>query len=230
LDGEFQLGRGVRWIGTREVFLPVGLPVAIRIHFWQSLRVAFAEEISLPIIREAIPGIKAWLVVGRKGLMIHKHPFARPNRLPAISSEGRTLIVDAALRGPRLHEVFNVPNTAGLSGILSGRAESQVIQHVPDVSSLFLLPAGITPPNPLELIERPAFDLLLRELISKFDHVIVDTPAAIISSDAFVIAAKCGAALLLGRKDQSRLGALQDMVLSFNESPARLLGVVMNEH
>ena len=143
---------------------------------------------------------------------------------------GRTLIVDAALRGARLHEVFNLPNTAGLSGILSGRTESQVIQHVPDVSSLFLLPAGITPPNPLELIERPAFDLLIRELVSRFDHVIVDTPAAIMSSDAFVIAAKCGSALLLGRKDKSRLGALQDMVLSFNESPARLLGVIMNEH
>jgi len=143
---------------------------------------------------------------------------------------GRTLVVDAALRGPRLHEVFKLPNNVGLSGVLSGRTEAQVIQHVPGVPSLFLLPAGITPPNPLELIERPTFDVLMRELASKFDHVIVDTPAAIMSSDALVVAAKCGAALLIGRKDRSRLTAMQDMVSSFNDSPARLLGVVMNEY
>lgn len=143
---------------------------------------------------------------------------------------GRTLVVDAALRGPRLHELFNLPNNVGLSGVLSGRTEAQVIQHVPGIPSLFLLPAGITPPNPLELIERPTFDVLMRELVSKFDHVIVDTPAAIISSDSLVIAVKCGAALLIGRKDRSRLSSLQELVSSFNDSPARLLGVVMNEH
>lgn len=142
---------------------------------------------------------------------------------------GRTLLVDADLRGPRQHEVFNVSNEAGLSGILSGRAETKVVQQVPDVPSLFLLPVGITPPNPLELIERPAFGLLMRELISKFDHVIVDTPAAVYGADSAAIAARCGAALVIARKDVSRVGALQDMVVQLSGSPAKLAGVVMNE-
>ena len=106
---------------------------------------------------------------------------------------GRTLLVDADMRGPRQHEVFSLSNNAGLSGILSGRAESQVVQQVAGVPSLFVLPVGITPPNPVELVERPAFGLLMRELSSKFDHVIVDTPALIYGSDATVIAARCGA-------------------------------------
>ena len=142
---------------------------------------------------------------------------------------GRTLLVDADLRGPRQHEVFNVSNEAGLSGILSGRAETKVVQQVPDVPSLFLLPVGITPPNPLELIERPAFGLLMRELISKFDHVIVDTPAAVYGADSAAIAARCGAALVIARKDVSRVGALRDMVVQLSGSPAKLAGVVMNE-
>ena len=143
---------------------------------------------------------------------------------------GRTLLVDADMRGPRQHEVFGLNNRAGLSGILSGRSDSQVIQQVPGVASLFVLPVGITPPNPLELVERPAFGLLMRELASKFDHVVVDTPAAIHGADASVIAARCGAALIIARKNASRVAWLQEMVASFDGMPSRVAGVVMNEY
>jgi chain length determinant protein tyrosine kinase EpsG len=142
---------------------------------------------------------------------------------------GRTLLVDADMRGPRLHEVFKLSNRAGLSGILSGRSDNQVIQQVPGVPSLFVLPLGTTPPNPLELVERPAFGLLMRELVSKFDHVVVDTPAAAYGADAMVIAARCGAALLVARKDASRVAMLQDLVDSLAGSPAKVAGVIYNE-
>lgn len=143
---------------------------------------------------------------------------------------GRTLLVDADMRGPRQHEVFNLPNKSGLSGILSGRAQSQVVQQVPGVSSLFLLPVGITPPNPLELVERPAFGLLIRELTSKFDHVVVDTPAAVYGSDSAVIASRCGAALVVARKERARVATLQDLVGILAEGPAKLAGVLFNEY
>jgi len=142
---------------------------------------------------------------------------------------GRTLVIDADLRGPRLHEVFGVDNTVGLSGILAGRGSDQVIQQVPRVPSLFVLPVGTTPPNPLELIERPAFGLLMRELATKFDHVVVDTPAAVYGADATVIAARCGAALIIARKNTSRIAWLQDLLGSFAGSPAKVAGVVVNE-
>lgn len=143
---------------------------------------------------------------------------------------GRTLLVDADLRGPRLHDVFKLPNSAGLSGILSGREQSQVVQKIAGVPSLFVMPAGATPPNPLELVERPAFGLLMRELITKFDHVVVDTPAAEYGADGLVIAARCGAALVVARKDASKVAPLQDMVVSLSESPAKLAGVIYNEY
>lgn len=142
---------------------------------------------------------------------------------------GRTLLVDADMRGPRVHEVFGMPNRAGLSSILSGRADSHIIQQVPGVPSLFILPVGTTPPNPLELVERPAFGLLMRELASKFDHVVVDTPAARYGADAAVISARCGNALIVARQNASRVALLQELVASFAGSRARLAGVVMNE-
>lgn len=142
---------------------------------------------------------------------------------------GRTLIVDADLRHPRVHTVFGIESKSGLSSVLSGRAEDRVIQVVPGVPSLFVLPVGVVPPNPSELVERPAFGLLMRELVVKFDHVVVDTPAACYGGDGAIIAARSGAAVVIARKDASRVEALQDLVGSIHESPARLAGVVFNE-
>jgi protein-tyrosine kinase len=142
---------------------------------------------------------------------------------------GRTLVVDADMRNPRLHEVFKLENRSGLSGILSGRADSHVIQQAKGVSSLFVLPVGTLPPNPLELVERPAFGLLMRELAAKFDHVVVDTPAAALGADCAVIAARCGAALILARKHASRVARLHELVAGFDGTPVKLAGVVLNE-
>ncbi len=143
---------------------------------------------------------------------------------------GRTLLVDADLRNSRLHELFGLETRgSGLSAILSGRGDSRSIQPIARVPGLFVLPAGTTPPNPLELVERSAFALLMRELTEKFDHVIVDSPAAEHGADAGVIAARCGAALLVARKDNSRVRALQDLVGSFAGGSVQMAGVVLNE-
>ncbi len=142
---------------------------------------------------------------------------------------GRTLLIDADLRGPRQHELFKLQNKTGLSSVLAGHVAADVIQAVPDVANLFVMPVGITPPNPLELFERPAFGALIRELTGKFDHVIVDTPAMMYGVDAQVVAARCGAALVVARKDQSRVAALQQLVAALSQSPARIAGVILNE-
>ena len=143
---------------------------------------------------------------------------------------GRTLLVDADLRHPRLHEVFGIDNKAGLSSILSGRAEPQVIQQVAGMPGLYILPVGSTPPNPLELLERPAFGLLMRELVAKFDHVVVDTPAACFGSDGAVIASRCGAALVIARKDKARVNVVQDLIASMDETPVVVVGAVFNQY
>jgi capsular exopolysaccharide synthesis family protein len=143
---------------------------------------------------------------------------------------GRTLLVDADLRNPRQHEIFGLDSSSGLSGILSGRSESNVIRPVRDLPSLFVLPVGTLPPNPTELVERPAFALLMRELVTKFDYVIVDTPAAIYGADYAVIAARCGAALALARKSLTRVDALQALIGALGNTPAELAGVVLNEY
>jgi protein-tyrosine kinase len=142
---------------------------------------------------------------------------------------GRTLLIDADMRSPRQHALFGVAPGQGLSGVLSGRADMQVLQPVPDLPGLCVLPAGAVPPNPLELVERPLFGQLLDEALGGFDHVVVDTPAFAHGMDGPVIAGKCGAALIVARRGRSHVAALQDLVATLSESPAQVAGVILNE-
>jgi protein-tyrosine kinase len=143
---------------------------------------------------------------------------------------GRTLLVDADMRTPRLHDLFNVPRGSGLSNILAGRADADVIHESNSLPGVFVLPVGVFPPNPLELVQRPMFGLLMLELCAKFDHVIVDTPAAVHGADARVIAAKCGAAMVIARRGRSRMDGIEMLVSQVQKSHARFAGVMINEH
>lgn len=143
---------------------------------------------------------------------------------------GRTLLIDADMRTPRQHEIFGLTDSSlGLTSILTGRATSRAIHPIPQLPSLYVLPVGVAPPNPIELIERPAFGLLMRTLMTKFDRIIVDTPAASRGADGAVIAAKCGAAALIARRDHSRLTALQNIVNTVSLGNTRIVGSIINE-
>lgn len=142
----------------------------------------------------------------------------------------QVLLVDADMRSPRQHSLFQVENQAGLSTLLAGRSERQVIKRVACLPELCVLPVGGTPPNPLELVERPAFSLLMRELVQKFDHVVVDTPAGSLGSDAVAIAARCGSALVVARRNVSRLESLEALTSALAVGSTQLVGVVYNEY
>jgi len=142
----------------------------------------------------------------------------------------KTLLIDADMRTPRQHQLFDIPHETGLSSVLSGRAEANVVRPVPDLPSLFVMPVGAVPPNPLELLQRPAFGLLVHELLAKFDHVIVDTPASIYGADSRVLASKCGLAMVVARRSVSRMKSVHGLVSEITRGAVQFAGVVVNEH
>jgi protein-tyrosine kinase len=143
---------------------------------------------------------------------------------------GRVLVIDANLRQPRLHEVFGVNNTQGLSSVLSGRGGRGVIQPVAGIENLFIMPVGVQPPNPLEMIESLTFRLLLQEVMKRFDHVLVDTPAYRVGMDAVVTAARCGSALLVSRRNANKISELQELVGALESAQVDMAGVVINDY
>ena len=146
------------------------------------------------------------------------------SQLPA-----QTLIIDGDMRSPRLHELFGIDNAHGLSGVLQGRTEPEVIRAVPGLPNLFVLPVGTVPPNPLELLQRNAFTLMLREVCSRFDYVLIDTPAAVQGSDARLIASRSGAALIVARRHKTHTKAVQRLGQHLVKASVVMAGVVMND-
>jgi receptor protein-tyrosine kinase len=142
----------------------------------------------------------------------------------------RTLLVDADLRSPRQHTLFGLPSTAGLSTILAERAGIESIQRIPAFLDLSVLAAGPIPPNPLELLERPAFGELMAELSGRYDVVILDTPPAARGSDFQAIVHRVGGALLLARRNRTRMQACAAVAEEIAAAKATVVGTVLNDY
>ena len=113
--------------------------------------------------------------------------------------------------------------------LLSGRCrEEQAVTPVACLPGLFVLPAGALPPNPQELLCRPAFADLLRRVQADFEVVIFDTSAAQGVSDALAVAAGTGAALVVGRRDVSSATRLRKVAVDMQQAGVHVLGSVLN--
>ena len=141
----------------------------------------------------------------------------------------RTLLIDADMRNPRQHTLFNQENRAGLSSFLSGRGVSSDIKRIPSFIDLSLLPAGPKPPNPQELLGRPPFTKLLNDVAQEYDVVIIDTPAAAEYGDARTIAVRANGALLLTQKKETRVAEVRELVKHLTQSGVVVVGSVLNE-
>jgi len=155
--------------------------------------------------------------------------YAVANLAVAFAQLGsRTLLVDADLRRPRQHRIFNVPDSTGLSAVLSMRAGRDAAVPIREFGQLSLLPAGAPPPNPAELLAGEMFHNLVSELKDDFDVILFDTPAAGTCSDAQTVAFRAGSAMMLARKDHTRLADTTRLVRQLEHAGAQLVGTVCN--
>lgn len=156
--------------------------------------------------------------------------FLAANLAVAFSQLGkRTLLIDADMRNPRQHTLFGLPNRSGLSAILSGRNDMDAIVRIPSLIDLAVLPAGVIPPNPQELLARPLFQQLMQELAGRYDVILIDTPATEGFADAQSVAARTGAALVVARKDISRMRTVRNLVDAMHQANILVVGTVLNE-
>lgn len=142
----------------------------------------------------------------------------------------RTLLVDANLRAPFQHKIFNVKESRGLSDILAGRAGMEVAARVESFESLSVLGGGTVPPNPQELLGRSTFVDFMNTAMNQYDIIIVDTPPATESSDAQTVTARCRGGLLVSRLNHTRMADLQNVKEQITVSGAHIVGAVINDY
>ena len=141
----------------------------------------------------------------------------------------QTLLIDADLRDPRQQALFMPEKSAGLSAVLAGRSGLEAAVAVSGLANLRLMPAGASPPNPQELLGRPAFSALLQDAAAEFDVIVIDTPAGCDYADAEIVARVARAATLVTRKNQSLLSEAASLARRLQDSGVTLVGAVLND-
>jgi len=143
----------------------------------------------------------------------------------------RVLIIDADMRRPRLHSVFNIENGNGLSTLLSSELTDHEIDAAvkqDEKSKLFLLTSGPIPPNPAELIGSEQMAKLLRMLMAKFNHVVLDSPPISSFTDGVLIASMVDGVILVVHAGRSSRQVVRRSSQMLHEIGAKIFGVVLN--
>ncbi|MEJ7931949.1 chain length determinant protein tyrosine kinase EpsG [Ramlibacter sp. AN1015] len=140
----------------------------------------------------------------------------------------RTLLIDADLRHPRQHRIFGIQGRIGLSALLAGRSGPEAVVDIAGVPSLAVLPAGICPPNPQELLAREGLSRLMNSLRASFEVILIDTPAASGCADAATVAARAGAALIVACRDTSSMPSVTALSDDLREYGVAVVGAVLN--
>jgi len=141
----------------------------------------------------------------------------------------RTLLIDANLRNPRQHKLFRLQSSPGLSDILAGRVSADTIQDIRMLTNLSILPAGTEPPNPLELLGRPALGKLINDVSEQFDVIIIDTPPALEYADAQTLSACAGGTLIAARRHHASIADIEGVKQQLVIAGAEAVGAVLTD-
>ncbi|WP_375511317.1 GumC family protein [uncultured Nostoc sp.] len=152
------------------------------------------------------------------------------NLAAAIAQLGRkVLLIDADMRVPSQHHLWQLTNVVGLSEVLVGQAEFDVtVSKVMD--NLDVLTAGVRPPNPLALLDSKRMASLIENFSSQhnYDFVIIDAPPLLLAADALTLSQMTDGILLVARPgviDSNSANAAQEML---ERSNYNVLGLVVN--
>lgn len=142
----------------------------------------------------------------------------------------RTLIIDADLRRPSLHQAFEVGNEKGLSTWLLGKMDDPEALITPSrVPQLDLITCGPVPKTPAELLVSARLVRLLEWASGKYDRIVVDCPPVSVVSDPLVIAARCDAVLFVTRFNKVRREHVKRSAGKFTNAGIPILGICIND-
>jgi capsular exopolysaccharide synthesis family protein len=143
----------------------------------------------------------------------------------------KVLIVDADMRRPRLHSIFNVTNGEGLSTLLSSESTDADIARVvktDENTKMHILTSGPIPPNPAELIGSEQMAGLLKRLQKHYSHVVIDSPPITSFTDGVLIASMVDGVILVVHSGKSSRQVVKRARQLLSDVGSRILGVVLN--
>ena len=150
------------------------------------------------------------------------------NLAAAIAQLGRrVLLVDADMRCPVQHHIWNINNVAGLSNVIVSQTEFQnTVQEV--MTNLDVLTAGVMPPNPMALLDSQRMTSLVNYFTQLYDFVIIDAPPLVVAADALTLGKMTDGILLVARLDLLDFSSAASAKEALDRSYQKVLGLVVN--
>lgn len=139
----------------------------------------------------------------------------------------KILLIDADMRNSAQHKLFGVDGKLGLSDLLAGRADANVLKKVDGYPSLTILAAGTQPPNPAELLSRPVFGQLLDSFRKQYEIIVIDTTPAMSLADCQIVAAHARGVVITARRNTSRLGQVAALKEMLTTAGATIVGAIV---
>ena len=142
----------------------------------------------------------------------------------------KTLLIEADLRRPSVaHQLGLDSSKPGLTDLFAGKATfSECVQRV-EGSTLYVLPAGPSPSNPLELVSSERFKLMLERVAAACELVIVDSPPVHLVSDAVVLSTMTTGVLFVVKADSTPHPVARRVIRNLQDAGANVIGVVLNQ-
>ena len=139
----------------------------------------------------------------------------------------RVLLVDADMRRPVQHKIWELLNQAGLSNVIVGQIDLRaVVEKVMD--NLYVLSAGVIPPNPIDLLDSKRMASLIKNFSNTYDFIIIDTPSLNVAADAAMVGKMADGVLLVvrpGLVDSASAASAKEFL---EQSGQHVLGQVVN--
>ena len=158
--------------------------------------------------------------------------FISSNLAVAISQNGnRVLVVDCDLRRGRLHKMFEVSNAQGLSNLISKYTKDIDVKEFvkkTDISKLYVLPIGLIPPNPSELLSSSRFNSIIEDLKQYFDYIILDSAPVNGLPDALILSNVADRVVIVSQYGETSIDALADTKKALENVSANIAGVIVN--
>ncbi|MEO1350633.1 MAG: polysaccharide biosynthesis tyrosine autokinase [Cyanobacteria bacterium J06635_15] len=224
-------------------------PVLGVIPAWKKLKRSKSHEAEVPsiLVREhqPVPILEAYqaLQSNLKFSYLDK-PLKTMTVTSAVAHEGKSevaanlaltlsqlghlvLIVDANMRNPVQHHIWDITNFQGLSNVVAGQLalKEAIVRHEP---KLHVLPVGAIPPNPLAILESKQISALLRQCEKVYDYIIVDTPAILGLSDTLTLGRLTDGLLIVMQPGLVNVDTINAAKRKLSQSKQKVFGLVAN--
>jgi capsular exopolysaccharide synthesis family protein len=140
----------------------------------------------------------------------------------------QVLLVDANFRSPSQHVEFGLEREIGLSDVLMGATTVTAAIEKDDVSEISIMTAGSKVPSPAQLLSSAGLQSVIMAVLSLYDWVIIDGPAATSYPDASSIATACGGTVLVIEAESTRSEVIDEAKRNLEAAGAEVLGAVLN--